>query len=150
MWERWETAGGELNYRGTQSDTCEKGCISTMCTERPEVQKTLGYLQMHLLRHKRGRAVPALRHTGRTHIVTCYDASSWDPVPHAGAFPFGLKVFPEEADTSDLALPGDFFDHFMRRLSGPVGSTGRQGKTNGLLQFWVSTGDISKTTLPYE
>jgi len=81
MWERQETAGGELNYGGTQSDTHERGQISIVCTETPKVQKTLGYLQVHLFRHKRGRAVPTLRHIGRTHIMTRDDASCWDPSP---------------------------------------------------------------------
>lgn len=70
MWDRQEAAGGELNYGGTWSDTRERGQVSTVCTEIPEVQETLEYLQMHLFRRKRGRAVPALRHASRTHIET--------------------------------------------------------------------------------
>lgn len=55
MWERQETAGGKLNYRGTQCDTHERGHISIACAETLDIQKTLGYLQMHLLRCKRGK-----------------------------------------------------------------------------------------------
>lgn len=77
-------------------------------------------------------------------------------LPHASSFPSGLQVAPEEADTYDLALPDRlprgifFFYHFMRKLGAPVGSTGKRGKINASLQFWVSAGDISKITLPYK
>lgn len=73
---------------------------------------------------------------------------------YASSFPFGLEVFPEEADVYDSSSwqtsYGDFFYHFMRKLGAPVGSTGKWGKINASLQFWVSAGDISKITLPYE